>query len=999
MRLPILFCCLMAFNNLLAQRPTLSRFEKSYEKFKVATYANTLRQTISTSNGRAIAVGETDGATSRGTDAYVVIFNPVGQEILEKRIGGTKDDGFNAVAQLPNGTFLAAGYTKSKDKKQKGWLVLLSDSGKILYERIENCKSFQTIAVGEDGIAHIFSGGRDEETELKYVKIIDTTVVFTKNYSLKGSVKNIKSAVCTTDGGVVLIGDTQKSGTIRNEDVWLLKLDKQGKAVIHRQYGEASKEEIAQQIIRTSDNGFAIVGSTDNTNEESMNAWLLKLDELGNKQWEKTYGGIKADYGQSVVQTADDRFYVVGKSLSHSNDARKSQIYFVKTNVSGERLWEDYDGGKMDDWANGITPLYDGTFLMTVATESNNHSWLYRFRAIDDDINPSVTIDNPLQRTDFQIQTDSRFLEANQNTALIVRFTNTSTRLLKNIQLKCKSSNSAIQPQTLTYLGAFRAKESRIIAIPIKTTVGLEDKQHNLDMELFFGTTSVDKFTYKVTAKRPTNNKVFINNTPQYVSNADGTTTVKLTIENQTAQPASDFNLKIELPRGLTMVGDNVFSLDQPIPAGKNALIDVKYQGEILTQLGTEKPKMNCSLFKQDVLTDVVQIETAPLRRANKPTGEFLTWISPDEDNTDIQNINVSKSKFDFKIKAFINEPALKEQFKVFVDEVPIDGAKMDIIDLSAPTQQQQYRQTYSGSIDLEPQKKYYIRVELQTSKGETVSSRTLIVKYNPQQPNLHVVSIGTSNADLKYTAKDAANIAAFFRKQTNLPFKKIQVTERSDSTKTDEKNFKRTINDLVKRYENPDHEHHIEEKDYLIVFVSSHGKTGDDKKYKLLPSDYNPSDGDAFTVDYQADVMNQLDKIKCHKIVMIDACHSGLMNGAKNKQDSEALLKISQAAIGTTVIASCRADELSYEDDAWQNGAFTKALLEAFSNQSCSDETGAFSSDSNEDNLITLGEIVQFIKRRVPKMVGSQKRLTTQNPVVINNDLDTEIPLCITPK
>jgi hypothetical protein len=697
-----------------------------------------------------------------------------------------------------------------------------------------------------------------------------------------------------------------------------------------------------------------------------------------------------------VVQTADDRFYVVGKSLSHSNDARSFQIYFVKTDAAGNRLWEDYDGGKLDDWATGITPLYDGTFLMTVATESNSHPWLYRFRAIDDDINPTALIDNPLQRTDWQIQTDNRFLEANQNTALCVRFTNTSARLLKNVQLKCKSSNPAIQPQTLTYLGVFRAKETKMVTIPIKTGVGLEDKQYDLNMELFFGTTLVDKFPYKVTAKRLTVNCVSINGTPQYVSNSDGTTTVQLTIDNQTTLPVSGLNVKTELPKGLIMVGENSFPL-QSIPAGKNRVIDVKYRGEILTTLGTEKPKISCLLFKQGVLTDAVQVDIAPLRKASKSTGEFLTWISPDEDSRDIQNISVPKPKFDIVLKAFVNESVLREQFKLFVDETPVDGAKMDVVDLSSPSQQQQqYRQVFSTSIDLEPQKRYHIRIDLQTSKGETVSSRTLIVKYSPEQPNLHVVSIGTSNTDLKYTAKDAANVASFFRIQTNMPFKKIQVTERSDSARTDFKNFKRTINDLVKRYETTDHEQHIEEKDYLIVFVSSHGKTGADKQYKLLPSDYVTGDGDDFTIDYQADVMNQLDKIKCHKIVLIDACHSGLMNGAKSLIESEALFRISQAAVGTTVIASCRADELSYEDDAWQNGAFTKALLEAFSNQSCSDETGAFSSDCDGDKLITLGEVVQFIKRRVPKMVASQKRLTPQNPVIINNNLDNSIPLCV---
>ena len=119
-------------------------------------------------------------------------------------------------------------------------------------------------------------------------------------------------------------------------------------------------------------------------------------------------------------------------------------------------------------------------------------------------------------------------------------------------------------------------------------------------------------------------------------------------------------------------------------------------------------------------------------------------------------------------------------------------------------------------------------------------------------------------------------------------------------------------------------------------------------------------------------------------------------MRGSKSSHEADALLKISQAAVGTTILASCRADELSYEDESWQNGAFTKSLLEAFSNQSCSDEAGGFSSDANKDGLVTLGEIVGFIKRRVPVLAAGQKRLTSQNPVLINGELDSEIPLIL---
>ena len=1001
MRTVLIFIASLFFQNLFAQSSQFGRIQKSGERFRENAYQTALRQTIILSNGKAAAVGSIDSKTNGGSDGYLVLFNPMGQDVTDRNIGGTKDDGFNSIAQLPDGTLLAAGFTRSSEsKKQMAWLVQVNDSGRVLRERTFDLAAFQSVLVGDDGTAYLLGTGRnDQQIELKCVKISDWKVIFDKNYSFGNSLKDIKSATLAQDGGVVLVGNTQKSGEVNSDDIWVIKVDKTGNMAFSKRYGEARYVEEAETIIRTADNGFAIAGNTNSNTGNNRDAWLLKLDETGTQQWQKTYGGKGVDVAFSVAQTFDERYYLVGKTFSHTNGARSSQIHLIKTNAAGERLWEDYDGGKADDWATALTPLYDGSFLLTAFTEGgdNNHAWYYRFNANDDDMQASFANDNPFRRADWQVQTDSRFLEANQNTALGVRFTNTAQRLIKNVQLKCKSQNPLILPQNLTFLGAFRAGETKNVMIPIKTLVGLEEGQHTLDIELTVGGATLEKFSYKVIAKRRNSQQIFLQVPPQYATDGNGITTVKVTIENPTATAAADVRLAVELPRGLQAVGEQVFNLAKPILAGKNAEVSFKYRGEILSDLGAERPKFNCLLFQNNVLTDAAKMEIAPLSKNSTVSSAMLVWTSPDEDKADIQNISLSKSAFDIELKAYTNEPVKREQFKIFVDELPIDGSKMDVVDLSAPVQQQnQFRQIYKTRLELEPQKRYRVRVDLQTTRGGIISSRTLMVRYNPDRPNLHVVSIGTSNSDLKYTAKDAANVASFFRKQTNLPFKKMHITERSDSSKTDYKNIKRVFNDLVKRYDNPDAEQRIEQKDYLVVFISSHGKTGDDKQYKILPSDYNPSDGDLLTIDYQSDVMNQLNKINCHKIVFIDACHSGLMRGSKSSHEADALLKISQAAVGTTILASCRADELSYEDESWQNGAFTKSLLEALSNQSCSDETGGFSSDVNKDGLVTLGEIVQFIKRRVPVLAAGQKRLTSQNPVLINGELDSEIPLIL---
>jgi hypothetical protein len=567
--------------------------------------------------------------------------------------------------------------------------------------------------------------------------------------------------------------------------------------------------------------------------------------------------------------------------------------------------------------------------------------------------------------------------------------------LLKNVQIRCKSSNPTIIPQAMTYLGAFQEDESRLVAIPIKTGVGLEDNTYNLDIELMSGTVSIERFSYRVTTKRRTEGILAINTPPQYLSNPDGSKGVKLTIANRSKEGAQHLSFRIEPPRGLTVLQQVDSTLRQPLGAGKSVEVSFRYKGDVLRELSGESPKFTCVLLKSGQAIDAIRVDAVPLSNSTENSATFLTWESPNEDEADIQNIAVNKPKFEIKLKAFVNETVSRDQFQIFIDATPLVGDKAKVTDLSAPTPQQK-RPIFRTTLDLEPQKLYQIQVRLQLANGSIIASKILRVRYNPEQPNLHVVSIGTPHRDLKYTTKDAKNMAAFFRDNKNLPFKKVIVDEYTDSAKTDYRNFRRAFRDLARRFDEGA-ENRIEEKDYLVVFISSHGKTGSERNYQLLPSDYDPTNDDA--IDYQNDIMNQLNKIKCHKMVLIDACHSGAMKGTKNAPTADALLAISKAATGLTTIVSCDANELSYEDDSWQNGAFTKALLEAFNNQACSDETGAFSSDTNQDQMVSLGEVVGFIKRRVPKLVALQKRQTGQNPVVIHDELDKEIPISVVPK
>jgi N-acetylmuramoyl-L-alanine amidase len=998
MKTLLVLCGFLTLNLTFAQRASNGRLEKIGEKLKGSKANVIVHQTIETSDGRAVAVGETTTKTQGGSDGYIIFFNPTGADLMEKRVGGVKDDVFNAIIQLHDGTFLVAGSSQKQGKKV-GWLVQMDETGSIMREGLFNSGgliSFQSVLQSKDGDTFLL-GSYDEDSaaEIKFIKINNWNIELDTNINIGGFVKKISSAVLDRDGNIVMVGDTKKAKNVQKEDIWLAKIDKKGVVVksFTRQYGEARYHEDASQIIRTSDNGFAIVGSTNNSDEKGYNAWVLKVDEFGKRSWDENYGGKDFDNANSIVQTSDDNYYIVGKSKSHTSDARSTQIYFVKIDASGKKLWEDYDGGKQDDWGSYITGLHNGYFLLTSATElsDNSNTWFYSFKSNDDNIYNTSFLDKSFKRTNWTINSDSKFLEADTRTSMSVTFANVTDNLIKNVQIKCKSPTKDIEPQSITYIGSFHSREEKTVFIPLKTSVGLDDNTYPLEIEIFVGDKSIEKFSQIVTTKKLPLQQVHILTPPQYERLSDDEIVLKLTVKNPTKAIAQNLSLKVEIPRGLKALSNSRMSLND-IEAGKSLDVLFKYQANINTNMDQVKPQITCSLFKNDTLKDEKQVDAIPPLSIAQNSNDQLIWYMPDEATTNIQNIETDKPFYNIELRTLATESITSDKIKIYINDKLEGGAKTDVVDLSSSPLQNW--QIFKRKIEFQEQGTYSIRVDLKTNKG-TISSQTVSIKYNPEKAVLHVVSIGTPHADLKYTQKDAMDISAFFQKQPNTFFKDIKVTTHADSSQTDYKRFKKTFIDLEKRYENNTIDNKIAKKDYLIVFISSHGKTDENRQYKILPSDYKSSEDDAFTIDYQTDIINRLDKIDCHKLVFIDACHSGVDVGAKGFENAEALLKINNANVGTTILTSCRRDELSYEDDNWQNGAFTKALLEAFTNQKCSDETGTFSSNQDNDNYITIGEIVNFIKRRVPKLVALQKGVSkTQNPVLNDARLDLMIPL-----
>lgn len=148
-----------------------------------------------------------------------------------------------------------------------------------------------------------------------------------------------------------------------------------------KSYG-GTYSDFAKSMTSTSDGGYIIVGLSQSIdgdvtgNQGVSDYWVIKIDEQGSLEWQKSIGGSDTDMAFSVAETADNGYIIAGYSSSTDGDVSGLQggwdYWVVKLNTSGDILWESTLGGSMLDKANAVFATNDGGCVVTGYTTSTN---------------------------------------------------------------------------------------------------------------------------------------------------------------------------------------------------------------------------------------------------------------------------------------------------------------------------------------------------------------------------------------------------------------------------------------------------------------------------------------------------------------------------------------------------------------------------------------------------------------------------------------------------
>ena len=291
----------------------------------------------------------------------------------EKTYGGANNDEGYCVQQTFDGGYIIVGDTYSNETESYDVYLIKTDSNgipqweKTLYTASDSFA--RSIRQTSDG-GYIIAGytipfGSSNNADICIIKTDSScNPQWERNFGAS-NMEYGESVEQTSDGGYIVTGCTYSYGT--GGDVYLIKIDSFGNLLWEKNFGGRDFES-GHSIQQTADGGFIITGCTSSYGSGIFDVYLIKTDSQGDSQWSQTFGGNDWDEGQSVRQTSDGGFIITGYTYSYG--AGLGDVYLIKTDDSGEPQWERTLGANHTDKGLSVEQTSDGGYIITGNTQS-----------------------------------------------------------------------------------------------------------------------------------------------------------------------------------------------------------------------------------------------------------------------------------------------------------------------------------------------------------------------------------------------------------------------------------------------------------------------------------------------------------------------------------------------------------------------------------------------------------------------------------------------------
>jgi hypothetical protein len=332
---------------------------------------------------------------------------------LQKCFGGTGSDAASTIVSTNDGGYVFAGSTMSQDGDVSGrqgsidaWIVKLDSSLNIQWQKcyggteglmkysviqtLDGGYAFDCATGPYDSLSGFHAGKGDDFLMVK----LNSAGLFQWKKCLGGSKNDQGTSIRqTNDRGYILAGYTASNdGDVSGHhggtgsDAWVVKLDSTGNVQWQKCLG-GKGDDVAYSVILTSDGGYAIAGYTWSNdgdvigNHGQMDAWIVRLDSVGNIKWQRSLGGANQEWFKSIMQDSDGGFVCAGYTGSLDGDVvglhpgGYYDAWIVKLDSLGNLLWQNCLGGSKGEELTDVIRSMDGGYVTSGFTFSDDEGF------------------------------------------------------------------------------------------------------------------------------------------------------------------------------------------------------------------------------------------------------------------------------------------------------------------------------------------------------------------------------------------------------------------------------------------------------------------------------------------------------------------------------------------------------------------------------------------------------------------------------------------------
>ncbi len=952
--------------------------------------------------GEIIAVGTSNNGMYGGKDIYLVIHDASMNAFTEHYIGRDADDGANSVANMPDGRILVAGYSsmpkkvvnKSYKGGKDGWLLFLNEKGVLEQEIIlgtaQDEEFVNAFVLAQDTLLAV---GNISSKAWLVMTTSSGNIIWEKVIQHNGKFTNINHAIMVKDQ-LFTVGYVEEKGI---KSMWMAAFNKQGTKLWEKVIPTKTAAE-GYKILQINEERLGIVGYAKDHNIRE-NGIYYTIDYSGNLANYVSVGGREDDRFLDAYLLQNGRIAAVGRSKSFSRGSRRDRIWTVILNEKDDKYEvkdEAFYGSKLNDESYAIFQRSSGGILSAGRTSQDilksSQGWIGQFTK-------SLTPDE-LKKN---LQVTPLSVKYNNGEAILPKERAYLPMTIQNpnkdgaIQLKAKITKKQSDAPLLAdiILPVIPKLSTKAVYLPIllpdtliksgvysyEIEIVQADKvvSERIPFELSVGESPVIEMLLTLADVSTALRRDKLNNISLTVQNT-GNVMLKnvscLILENTLQNQPSIFLSSIEKNAVKTFDIPYKIASDYPLDSIwlKLRLIDETLSFTKVVTLALPI-KDELSISKPDTLL--------------KPNKDFITaiWLHPNPDYYSEPKIVWDEEEIMLQVKTISSKTIDKQNFCLEVNGTPCStGAKMDEVTLKGSS----FSRTFIQKVTLK-EGTNLIKAVIENDAGVT-STEELELIYSPRKPILHVVSIGVPALDLKYTTKDARDFVKAIQgpSKLNQAFQSIFLDTLTLSTNTTKTEILKTLRRLQYRFDDKQ----IMPQDLVVIFISAHGLSTTQGEFRIAASDYDSPFMQETSLDFEKEIINYISNINCQKLFFIDACHSGAgnQNGFSSQASGTDVVGVINSQKDINLILSCGANEYSYEDDNWRNGAFTKVLVQTFQNfaQQPSDL------DTNGDNKLDINELYKQLQLKVPQLVQTKrpKPQTNQYPLLISARKDNPIIL-----